>query len=117
MRFEQMRWKGAWDLAAAVLAVAALLAGTGCSLNDGGNALEIDPSSVQVNADTATNVVFTATNGVPPYAWALINYNWGTLVSSGSVATFTTVAVPGQNSIQVKDADGNLARAFVVGIQ
>ena len=111
-------WRmGAWCLAAVVSAGTVLLAGTGCSLNDGGNALEIDPSSVQVSAATVTNVVFTATNGVPPYTWTLINYNWGSLVSSGAVATFTTVAVNGQNSIQVKDADGNLARAFVVGIQ
>ena len=117
MRSKWMWRRCAWCLAAAMSAGVVLLAGTGCSLNDGGNALEIDPSSVQVSADTVTNVVFTATNGVPPYTWALINYNWGTLVSSGAVATFTTVAVNGQNSIQVKDADGNLARAFVVGIQ
>ena len=113
---KRMRRIGAWCLAATASAGAVLLAIAGCNLNDG-NALEIDPSSVQVSAATVTNVVFTATNGVPPYTWALINYNWGSLVSSGAVATFTTVAVNGQNSIQVKDADGNLARAFVVGIQ
>ena len=117
MRFEQVWRTGARCLAAMASAGAVLLAIAGCSLNDDGNALEIEPSSVQVNAATVTNVVFTATNGVPPYTWTLINYNWGSLVSSGAVATFTTVAANGQNSIQVKDADGNLARAFVVGIQ
>ena len=117
MRFERMRRMGAWGLAALGSAGLVVLALAGCSLNDGGNALEIDPSSVQVSAAEVTNVVFTATNGVPPYTWSLINYNWGTLVSSGTVATFTTVAVNGQNSIQVKDSEGNLARAFIVGIQ
>lgn len=106
-----------WRLVALASSGVALLALAGCNLNDGGNALEIDPASVQVSSAEVTNVVFTATNGVPPYTWSLINYNWGTLVSSGTVATFTTVAVNGQNSIQVKDADGNLARAFIVGIQ
>ena len=109
-------WRTGTRVVAAAIAVVLMLLVAGCSLDDG-NALEISPSSVQVSADTVTNVVFTSTNGAPPYTWTMINYNWGSLSSSGTVATFTTVAVPGQNSIQVKDADGNLARAFVVGIQ
>ena len=116
-----MRTRTGWR-AGALNALAALAAGAatavgivGCSADDN-NVLNIVPDSVQISAAASSNVVFTATNGVPPYKWSLVSSSWGSLSSSGAVATFTATSDNGENSVQVKDNDGNIARAFVMGI-
>jgi hypothetical protein len=89
----------------------------GCEINDdddsSSNGLVIVPVSVSFNASSPTNILFTASGGVPPYKWNVADNSLGSIVSSGTTAIYTSSTNAGRNFVTVMDAESNTVSATV----
>ncbi len=81
-------------------------------------AMQMTPTTVAFAGATnvpfvASSAGFTVTGGTPPYTWSNGSVTLGTLTASGSSASYTMLAVPGQNIITVVDAVGQTLTAAI----
>jgi hypothetical protein len=76
-------------------------------------ALTISPTSAVIPAGVTTSVVFYVSGGTSPYAWAVNSSSYGTLVASGSQATYSSTLLAGRNYITVTDSSTNSVTATV----
>jgi len=68
------------------------------------SALGVLPTSATLNANGDT-VTFTASGGLPPYNWTLLNGNGSLSASAGSTVVYTR-NLTGGNSLTVQDSTG-----------
>jgi hypothetical protein len=113
-----MRRLGPLICGVAVLVPVILISGiAGCELKNGSNAdtgtLAVTPVSATLNASVVTNVSLTASGGTAPYSWSVESSSLGTVVSSGSTATYTGYALTGLNFVVVTDASSNSVSATI----
>jgi len=102
----------------ALLATMILISGIiGCELKNGddadGGSLTVTPVSATLNASIVTNVSLVASGGTSPYSWSVEDRSLGTVVSSGSTATYTGYALTGLNFVVVTDASSNSVSATI----
>jgi hypothetical protein len=75
--------------------------------------LSITPSEVTLNA-TASNAIFVANGGTPPFYWWLSDTNLGILPDvSANAITYTRTAAEGVNIINVRDDQHWQASAYI----
>lgn len=77
------------------------------------NPLQLEPLSVNLDASVSTNVLFTASGGVPPYSWAVDDSGLGTIMTVDDTAIYSSAAVTGQNFVTVTDTDEQSVSATV----
>ena len=67
-------------------------------------ALEINPSSLEINTESPQTIVFSVTGGVPPYRWSVSNPELGVIESSGAQVVYESTTRTGGNVVMVLDA-------------
>jgi len=75
------------------------------------NVVVIAPTSAILTNNSAV-AVFTANNGVPPYAWTKLNGNGNLSTSSGTSVIYTRTSA-GDNAVTVTDSAGGTASAAI----
>jgi len=98
--------------------VVCTLAFTACENNSDdetatSGALTLSPTSVVIPAGSTTNLVFTVSGGTSPYVWAVNSSAFGTLVASGSQATYSSTILAGRNYVTVTDSTTNSVSASI----
>jgi len=88
----------------------------GCEIDDDDDtsSLRISPASASFNSISVTNIVFTASDGTPDYAWSVYDTSLGTIVAGGNTAIYSSKTKSGQNFVTVTDAQTNAFTATVI---
>lgn len=106
-----------------VISAFAMLFLTACDHDgDGGDAgdegepmiaLEINPSSLEINTESPQTIVFSVSGGVPPYRWSVSNPELGSIDGSGEQVLYESSTATGANIIMAVDGIENVGSVIV----
>jgi hypothetical protein len=99
--------------------ISILITGCGLDENTTGSDLAITPTSVTLEASSASIIEFAASGGNSNYTWSLSDYSLGTLYTAtlytaeGTALYENTTNIIGTNTLTLRDDDGNAACAKI----